>query len=210
MRFNTPSIFQLNYISDKIKFINSNQDYNKVIAIDNIKKDELLIIEYSKINLFGENNDNRELKILKKYIENKDASYIKNLYPRTNIYQKTNMIKSIHNMIKSIKNIDMKLYNYFQQFQKEELEFYFAKYIYNAFEGNDSGPLTLPNIAKLNHSCNSNVYFYFNRENGCMYLKAKMNIKKGEEIFDSYLENKKIKNHKIYLHEHYGFNCGCL
>ena len=113
-------------------------------------------------------------------------------------------------MIKSIKNIDIKLYNYFQQFQKEELEFYFAKYIYNAFEGNDSGPLTLPKIAKLNRSCNSNVYFYFNRENGCMYLKAKMNIKKGEEIFDSYLENKKIKNHKIYLHEHYGFNCGCL
>ena len=209
MRYNTPSSFQNNYISAKIKFINPNLDYNKVIAINNIEKDELLMIEYSKINLFGENSDNRELKILKKYIENKHAFFIKNLYPRNLNYKKSDMIKSIHVLINKIKNSNQVLYNFFQQYQKEEIEFYFAKYLYNAFEGNDSGPLTLPFIAKLNHSCSPNVYFTFNKTNGCMYLTAKIKIKKGEEIFDSYLENKKIKNHKKYLEEHYGFSCDC-
>ena len=58
-----------NYISDRIHFINIDNNYNKVIAKTYIKKDELLIIEYPIINLFGESNDNRELKIVKKYIE---------------------------------------------------------------------------------------------------------------------------------------------
>ncbi len=207
MRYHTPILNKENYISDKIKFINSN-DYNKVIAINNINKDELLIIENSDINLFGESTDNRELKIVKKYIENKDKFFIKNLYPRSQIYKKTEMVKSIHNMIKNIKS-DKNLYNYFQSISKEEIEFYFAKYLYNAFEGNEFGPLTLPKIAKINHSCNPNVFFTFDKTNGCMYLKAKCMIRKNEEIFDSYLENKKIKNHKSYLEMHYGFSCEC-
>lgn len=207
MRYHTPILNKENYISDKIKFINSN-DYNKVIAINNINKDELLIIENSDINLFGESSDNRELKIVKKYIENKDKFFIKNLYPRSQTYKKTEMIKSIHNMIKNVKT-DKNLYNYFQSITKEEIELYFAKYLYNAFEGNEFGPLTLPKIAKINHSCNPNVFFTFDKTNGCMYLKAKCMIRKNEEIFDSYLENKKIKNHKSYLEMHYGFSCDC-
>ena len=38
-----------NYISDKIQFINKN-DYNKAVSIQNIKKDEILIIESSQFN----------------------------------------------------------------------------------------------------------------------------------------------------------------
>lgn len=208
MKYHIPVSNQLNYISDKIQFIDSNTDYNKVIAKSYIKKDELIITEYPIINLFGEFNDNRELQIVKKYIENKNKYFIKELYPRTKIYKKTEMIKLIHNLIKNAK-LDKKLYNYFQSISKEDIEFYFAKYLYNAFEGNEFGPLTLPKIAKLNHSCVPNVRFSFNKNNGCMYVFANRNIVKGEEIYDSYLENKDIKNHKIYLQEHYGFNCKC-
>jgi hypothetical protein len=208
MKYHNPLSFQSNFVSDKIKFINSD-DYNKAVSNNNIQKDEILIIEYSKINLFGESYDFRELRIVKKYIENKDVIFIKNLYPRTQTYKKTEMIKTIHNLIKSIKQLDNKLYQFFQSIPKEEIELYFAKYLFNAFEGYDYGPLTLPKIAKINHSCNPNVYFNFNKINGCMYLKAKRNIKKNEEIFDSYLENKRIKNHKLYLREHYGFSCDC-
>jgi hypothetical protein len=208
MRFNNPISFHENYISDKIKFVNQN-DYYKIIATSHINKEDIIIIEYSIINLFGEVTDNRELKIVKKYIENKNTLVIKNLYPRTENYKKTNMIKSIHNLIKNVKHTDIKLYMFFQSISKKIIEFYFAKYLYNAFEGNEYGPLTLQNIAKINHSCNPNVYFIFNKTNGCMYLKAKRNINKNEEILDSYLENKKINNHKLYLEMHYGFNCDC-
>jgi hypothetical protein len=199
----------IKYISNKINLI-TDDTYSKIIAKDNIKKGDILIIEYSDINLFGEILDNRELKILKKYLENKNQENIIKLYPRNNNYVKTSMIKSIHNMIKQIKNTDTKLYNYLIKYSKSELEFYFAKYIYNAFEGNDYGPLTLPYIAKINHSCNPNVKFKFNRENYCMYLISIRNIKKGEELYASYLENKNIKNHKDYLYEHYGFSCDCI
>ena len=202
------NLSQQNFISDKIQFINSN-DYNKVVSIQNIKKDEILIIEYPKINLFGFNSDLRELKILKKYIENKNNPDIIKLYPRNYNYIKTDMIKLVHKLIKSIRNFDKNLYNFLIEYSKEELEFYFAKYIFNAFEGEEFGPLTLPNIAKLNHSCNPNVKFIFNKNDGNMYVKSIKNIKEGEEIFDSYLENKQIINHKLYLKEHYGFACEC-
>ena len=203
------NVSQQNFISDKIKIINQ-KDYNKVICDENIKKDEILIIEFSQINIFGMDDKNRELQILKKYIENKNNKDIINLYPRNYNYIKTDMIKSIHKILKSIKNTDKNLYNFLIEYQKDELEYYFAKYIFNAFEGNEFGPLTLPIIAKLNHSCKPNVYFSFDKNSGCMFLKAKRNIKKDEEIFDSYLENKQIKNHKTYLEEHYGFMCECI
>jgi len=202
------NVSQQNFISDKIKIINQ-KDYNKVICDENIKKDEILIIEFSQINIFGMDDKNRELQILKKYIENKNNKDIINLYPRNYNYIKTDMIKSVHKILKSIKNTDKNLYNFLIEYQKDELEYYFAKYIFNAFEGNEYGPLTLPLIAKLNHSCKPNVYFTLDKNSGCMFLKAKRNIKKDEEIFDSYLENKQIKNHKTYLEEHYGFMCDC-
>ena len=198
-----------NYISSRIEFINI-KDYNKIIAKNNINENDILIIEYSKFNLFGINSDNRELKILKIYLENKNNTEIKNLYPRNFNFIKTNMIILVHKLIKSIKNKDIKLYNFLIQFSKEEIEFYFAKYIFNAFEGNEYGPLTLPNIAKINHSCRPNVKFTFNKIDGCMYLKAIKNIKKGEEIIASYLENKNIIDHKNYLREHYNFECECI
>jgi len=202
------TLSEINFISNKINFIN-HDDYNKVVSNQNIKKDEILLIESSKFNLFGFDSENRELKILKIYIINKDHPDIKNLYPRNNNFIKTDMIYSIHKIIKSVKYTNKDIYNFLTEYPKEEIEFYFAKYIYNAFEGNEFGPLTLPNIAKLNHSCKPNVKFVFNKNDGNMYVQSIRNIKKGEEIFDSYLENKIIPNHKEYLQNHYGFKCDC-
>ena len=43
-----------------------------------------------------------------------------------------------------------------------------------------------------------------------MIVKSIKNIKKGSEIFDSYLLNKDLKkDHTQYLYEHYGFVCNC-
>lgn len=198
--YNHPSKQEQNFLSDKIKIIN-NSDYNKIIAVKNIKKTEELIIEYPKFNLYGLENTNREKQKLKLYLENKDDPIIEKLYPRSNSYPKTLLIKSIHKIIKS----DL----YFNKFDNDTIELLFAKYIFNAFEGYDFGPLTLPTIAKINHSCKPNVKFEFNRKTGSMHLFAIRDIKKDEEIFVSYLENKKINSHQEYLQEHYGFICDC-
>jgi hypothetical protein len=208
-KYNYPKFNKIqNYISDKIKIIKSN-DYHKVISTQDINKDELLIIEYPEFNLYGFNVIERTLQTIQLYLMNKTNKYIKDLYPRTYDYKKTEMINSIHKVIKSIKNINNDLYIFFQKYPKEEVELYFTKYLYNAFEGNNYGPLTLPIIAKLNHSCIPNVKFTFNKNDGCMYVYAVQNINKNEEIYDSYIENKKIKDHKLYLQEHYGFSCYC-
>jgi hypothetical protein len=208
MRYKIPPKTESEYISQKIS-INIDTDYHKIIAKENIKKDELLIVEYSEINLFGLNVESRELEILKIYLENKNSSSIQDLYPRSNKFIKTQLVKDVHKIVKSIKNINTKLYQSFSKYDKDTIELYYAKYIYNAFEGYDYGPLTLPIIAKINHSCKPNVEFKFNKESGTMYLCAIKDIKKNEEIFDSYLENKKIDSHQKYLQEHYGFDCRC-
>ena len=200
MRFNCTSKREQTFVSDKIKII-TNIDYSKIIAIKDIKKDDKLIIEYPEINLFGLEIINRDKQIIVLYLKNMSNPIIKDLYPRTNDYPKTKMIKSIHNIIKSDKE--------FNKYDKNIIELLFAKYIFNAFEGYDFGPLTLPIIAKINHSCQPNVKFKFNRNTGSMHLSAIRDIKKGEELFDSYLENKKINTHKEYLREHYGFICNC-
>ena len=154
-RFLVPDKPKVNYIyiSPKISITTQYQDYHKVIAIDNIKVGEILIEEYPVINLFGEKNIDKALQVMQKYIIYDE----KQLYPRTKEYTKTSMIKDIH---KIIKNTDS-YFNFYKKYNKETIEFYYAKYLYNSFEGNRYGPLTLPVIAKLNHSCNNNVDYHF-------------------------------------------------
>jgi hypothetical protein len=204
MKFLLPSSKPNEYISHKIEFINTGE-YHKVIANENIKQDEIILIEYPKINLFGEEEIDKGLQLTKKYIEMNESE----LYPRDiNNFPKTKLIKNIH---KIIKNADKKLQKFFEKYSKIEIEFYYAKYIFNAFEGWQYGPITLQLTAKFNHSCNPNVEFNFNNKNGTMVVKTIKNIKKGSEIFDSYLINKTISktSHKEYLYNHYGFYCQC-
>lgn len=205
MRFLTPSNpIYTDYISDKIQFSNDS-NYMSVKAKQNIKKGEVILKEYPEINLFGEEEIDKALQIIKIYIDKKESE----LYPRNYSYTKTKMIKNVHNIIKSNNKSNNKLSKYFKNISNDEIEYYYAKYIFNTFEGNRYGPLTLPITAKINHSCNPNVEFKFDEKSGQMITFATRNIKSGEEIFDSYLMNKSIKFHKEYLYEHYGFRCDC-
>ncbi len=202
MRFRYPSNpIIMDYVSDKIYF-GDNDDYHYVRAIRPIPKGEIIMIEYPEINLFGENEVDKGLQTIKKYRETMENK----LYPRSPNYIRTDMIKDVH---KIIKNTDIKIKRYFEKISKDEIEFYYAKYIYNTFEGHSFGPLTLPKIAKINHSCNPNVELNFNQNSGQMIIRAKHNIKRNSELFITYLMNKSIKNHKEYLYEHYGFYCSC-
>jgi hypothetical protein len=45
-----------------------------------------------------------------------------------------------------------------------------------------------------------------------MIVSTTCNVKKDDELFNSYLynkNNKNIENHKAYILEHYNFDCGC-
>ena len=64
MKFLSPLNKSDNFISNKISFIKKDQ-YHKVIANNNIQKGEILLIEYPKINLFGENEIDKGLQLTK-------------------------------------------------------------------------------------------------------------------------------------------------
>jgi hypothetical protein len=191
------------YIHPDITIKLDDEDNNKTIAKKDIKKGTIIIKEYPTINLFGENVNDRDVEFIKKLIQHRESQ----LFPRKiNQFKRTKMTKYILNKIDSSNNVTKK---FFDKFDKMYTEFYYCKHLFNSFEGNDYGPLYLPLIAKLNHSCNPNTSFAFNKETGQMILITTRDIKKGEEIVDSYLCNKSIQDHKSYLLEHYGFQCEC-
>ena len=111
MKFYTPVCKSDNFISNKISFLND-CEYHKVVDTENIKKGEVLLIEYSEINLFGENEIDKGLQLIKKYIELNENE----LYPRNNNFIRTNMIKNVH---KIIKNTDKKLKDFFSNYSKD-------------------------------------------------------------------------------------------
>ena len=190
------------YLNPKI-FIDKSNKNNKVIAMQNIKDGEILIEEYPSINLFGDKIDDRDVLFLRKLI----LSSEKELYPRDiKDFQRTRMTKKIFD---KINNTNKTIQKFFEKYDSNYIEHFFAKHLFNSFEGYEYGPLYLPNIAKLNHSCNPNTKFIFNRDTGIMTLLSTRNIIKSEEITDSYITNKKIGDHKEYLHDHYGFTCNC-
>jgi len=225
MKFYTPNTHAIN---DNVN-INTNTskivitktaDYYSVKAVRNIKKSEIILIEYPKCVLYGEYDIDRGLQVVKKYMEQMDTDYIKELYPRDfDRFNPNTLIKNIHKIINYL-DTDKKhnshnsqvssIIDFFKQYSKRVIEFYYAKYIYNAFEGFQYGPLTLPILAKFNHSCKkNNIEFKFDTSKGCMIVSTTCNVKKDDELFNSYLYNKNIENHKAYIFEHYNFDCGC-
>ena len=216
MKFQTPKKLSSsntnNYISPKIKFITNNSNNHTVICTSRINKDETILIESPYATLYGEPDIDRGLQTIQKYMLLANEPFIQSLYPRNNnsfTYPRTHMIKQIHKIIASLPDKHNKLCVFFETYTKTEIEFYYAKYLFNAFEGYSYGPLTLPLLAKFNHSCKSNINFKFDVSRGVMIVQSTREILPGEELFNSYLYNKIIPNHREYLLEHYGFSCNC-
>jgi len=219
-----------NFISSKIQISSKENDYQSVISLSRIPINEIILIEYPCATLYGEEDIDRGLQTIRNYFILADGNTntntntnlsqdIKNLYPRSNdiyTFPRTALIKQIHKIIKNLSNINIcnpnkKLQDFFNKYTKIEIEFYYAKYIFNAFEGYEFGPLTLPYFAKFNHSCNNNITFNFDKTSGTMIARTNCIIEPNQELFISYLSNKNILNHKEYLYDHYGFitNCKC-
>ena len=119
MKFLTPinSNYKSDYISQKITLKTVKDDYQTMMAIDNIQKDDILLIEYPKINLFGDEEIDKGLQMTKKYIEYKENE----LFPRNiNDFPRTSIIKNVH---KIIKNADKKLQSFFDFYTNENLDY---------------------------------------------------------------------------------------
>ena len=256
MKFNIPYALhsRQSFISPKIQIKNiENTDngtniqsiqsipsnYYTVITKVKLCENEVILIEYPFITLYGEYDIDRGLQMLMKYIMLADTPEIKNLYPRLTDYYTfphTPLIMQIHKIIKQISNSKTNKHNkynkldkhnkhskstryientnelieFFNKYTNADIEFYYAKYIFNAFDGFSYGPLALQYLSNFNHSCNNNnISFEYDKLIGAMIVKTIKAIEPNQELYISYLLNKTIDNHKEYLYTHYGFNCCC-
>ena len=189
-------------ISNKIKIIYDN-NYTKIIATENIAKNEIILIEKP---IYKENDI---IILLYSILKNKEDNIIKNLYPRKNI-ELLNNNNPFLNISKIINNHpNKKIKQYLSLIDINIVYFYYYKILFNAFDMNNS-PTILPFGAMMNHSCDPNIIFY--EKNNLMYFQTLKNIKKNEELCYSYFRNYKPNNEKekkIYLINHYNFECAC-
>ena len=139
---------------------------------------------------------------------------IDQLYPRTydninNINKKGKYSFESQHIIKQILKCQNKKIKRILLYDESKLELYYYKYLFNAFTMYNK-PIILAIGSKFNHSCNPNIIFY-ERDNK-MVFETKRDIKKGEELFISYLRNvpeSEILKHSQYLLDHYNFNYLC-
>jgi len=202
-----PKCVEKNYMSNDIKIVYDN-DFYKIIALNDIKKGTIVMKEISEYNLFGCHKTNQILDMLYIMLKNKHDTQIINLYPRNNV--KLLNQSNNHYLIDLQKEIkfcsDNKIKKFLLEQNIDTLYTYYYKILFNAFNMY-STPVLLFNGAMMNHSCNPNIKFY--EINNAMYFETICDIKKGDELFISYLRNADDDTHK-YLLNHYNFQCKCL
>jgi hypothetical protein len=66
-----------------------------------------------------------------------------------------------------------------------------------------------PKIARINHSCRPNTSYYWNSKLNKRIVYANRKIKKGEELFDSYISLLLTHEERQKRLEPYGFRCTC-
>ncbi len=197
-------------INPNIKIICEN-DFYKIISKKFIEKNTIVLIESPKLYLSNNPKTNEDilLNMLYLILKYKDTLFIKNLYPRAIIKNPIGNINNPYNinLIKLIKNCSNKIIkNYLLFFDKDTLYMHYYKYLFNAFDM-DNSPVILPIGAMMNHSNNPNIIFY--SENNKMIFKTINDIKPNEELCYSYLRNCKYKTPdeiNEYLYNHYNFS----
>lgn len=100
----------------------------------------------------------------------------------------------------------------FSECPENKRSLYLTKFLRNAFNFGKNRYCMLFLGCKLNHDCNPNTEFY--KKNNVMVFEAITNIKKGQEITDSYTSSEIYndmpdKQRKIKLFNQYGFDCQC-
>jgi hypothetical protein len=66
-----------------------------------------------------------------------------------------------------------------------------------------------PKIARINHSCRPNTSYYWNTRLNQRVVYANRKIKKGEELFDSYISLLITHEERQKQLDRYGFTCSC-
>lgn len=192
---------------------NPNKGYG-MIANRDIAKDEIVFID-DVITLDKDTVIYSDMfQLLYKILQDKKLTKkFMRLCPKTTDDITKRIKTEVFDELNRIKQIDRTMHSFFvSNYTEDDILLYCLKYVRNAFNFRDK-PSILFIGRMLNHSCNPNTVFkpYDNDHYGNkMVFICCRNIKKGEEITDSYVDIKyDINKRKKRLKEQYGFDCEC-
>lgn len=187
------------------------------VATENIPKNTIILSEYPSFKIFKYKTNTFEIfELIYSILNSNNKEYINkfNKYLPTNIDIRFELyINKIKKQFREMKNVKPQLYKYLNEHCSEnDIILYCLKYICNAFDFFDEGPVILLNGSIFNHSCNPNIIFgkITENNNSKMIFITIRNIVKGEELCNSYIDiflntNKRKK----LLVNQYGFVCNC-
>jgi len=197
------------YIDQRVKKIYLPDKGYAYIAINHIPPNTIIIKE-TPITIKDENIISDIFQLLYTIFNssNEIINKFKKLLPRTLDHYQVNKNK-ITEELNKIKLNNSMLYNFFlDNFTLNEIYLYCAKYSCNAFDYQGK-PAILFNATILNHSCLPNVIF--GKENNQICFITIRDIKKGEEIYDNYIDITLTRTERQrQLKEQYGFVCHCV
>jgi len=174
------------------------------------KKNECGLGTYSKVDLPIDTVIVRETPV--RLDEANDRLYPFRIIVKLLKDHRTDFMKLVPNAIDQHAKFDDDLIRdgkiaYFPHTDEDTLKLYYLKYKRNAFSF-DGNPGILFYATRMNHSCEPNVTYY--REGDQMVFKTKSAIRKGEEVFDSYISPNGAKSERQEtLLRRYGFECQC-
>lgn len=180
------------------------------IALQNIKKFTILLIDESIVPKFCDDTIDFEMLIMYFLIESNDSrmQQFEELLPQTIEFDRVS-INNLKTRILKIKNNKMKTV---LSKNINKVLLFLEKYKRNAFNLDNTESIIIPGIllngAIFNHSCDPNVSFTYS--NSKMYFFANRDIKKGEELCDSYVNiSMNSEKRTMLLKQRYGFDCNC-
>lgn len=196
----------MSFINNKLDFININGKGRGVIANDNIKNGEILIVD-NPIT-FNDKKIYSDVFQLLHYIFQNQIIMKQFLKLCPTVLPENIDTISIQKELDKLKKLNKKLYNFFvNNYSIDDIYLYVTKYIRNAFQYGDK-PCLLFIGTQLNHSCEPNTYF--KKKNNHIIFTANKNINKGEEITDNYIDiNLSKQARRQSLLYRYGFECNC-
>lgn len=209
----------IDYIHKNIqkKYING-KGYG-FIAIDHIPKNTIILSEYPSFMIDKYKPSQYDMFELIYNIlnsNNKSKSRFMNYMPNSINDNYKQIIDDIKNVFKKLKSYNKHIYDFLiNNYSMDDIILLSLKYISNAFDFFDEGPIILLTGSIFNHSCSPNIILgkYCSQDNkkpSKMIFTTIRDIKKGEEICDSYIDI--FSDHydrTINIKKRYGFTCMC-
>lgn len=212
----------------------SDSGYYKVLATQDIPKGAIVL---AGINQHIHNScdnynfiDDPALDLVYKMIKSGEDQ----LFPRQGdtFFLDPYYVKIMNNTIRKFTSDNTKkskqIKKFFDLLDTDTLTRFYAKFVFNAFsidrkadtrtgQTKIQGSAINVMAARVNHSCLPNVRFYPRLKNSKEYIEFMTirNIKAGEELFNSYLQNNpsgptmSTEQRQEYLKLHYDFRCEC-